>query len=1090
MDKIKGKQRFVYGTCAIMSGLILFLVSGTLGADNSIKVENSIFSLPVNSQYRQYLRFQGEVMLPARGYWRAVRTDAPGNTRELYLVPSRPVRGEQVGHRLAAVIEKEQVEKGQYFLQSLYWPCSEYAKEHNQSGPTSWQDLDGQKYDYLLKNLSRSPWGEIDGRVVEGPFVFLVPEARFNFEKTGQYVLPDNKEVLAWELRPFVDDGMHWVLYTDGSCLRQPIDDQRIKKYGQAVRPVTVKPGEKEKIAKMPGYHSYTIAAVYDGKPGSPLLVTVENTYSGETLEIAWDLPNARPADADKPVDLKEMRLATWFSYAGLSPAPVLTTWMSILDKKKTGLGNAAFRNRQQETLSAFDILGGRAAVRETLQLQVLDSNISRDEKPTIAIDSLSGVNVESHPFREMLEKSLKKEEAFPLASLVPHDRFMVYMANPRDILAFLDKGCDFLDRLGTSFTGNGLDYGLDKKYVQRLGLNRQLLANLFKLGGLAECILIFPDLFFIDGTDITVVSRLAKPALLSSLLKLAGIEQLPRKSIFRHQPGKENTVYWCRWDDLLMISTSESELEKVLQLKTAGGKGSLGQSDEFRYMLTQLPVTSSTWGYVYLSDPFIRRLVGPAVKIGQLRRIKARAEMEFLTAAALLAQLDGLDNPRSMKNLVDNQYIPAHYQESDYTFDQNQVLYSRTYGSLANLEPLSRVRIDRVTPGEENAYKRYVEVYSDYWRKYFDPIALRLDEREDGFLEAEVFILPLVDNTIYNGLKEILKKKEDNTPLKIPKLSANPVFLLSLNLEEPAWQGIVRDSYEFLARYISIPAGMMEDLGPGLHLAVHDADPVIALGSGDILGLFDTDFNEGPGRLSGGMFSLPVILSILTRPCTLIIETQNPQKTLGYLKRAAPFAGMSNPREEFEVRVHQVEDRDQWVFSFNLLGLVKLRFGVHLQGEFLFIRNIPWSHHEKVIAVDKSGMSSAALETYPESCNLQLPGLFEADQDRNLHTAFQGVGHLYPLLASGYAGLEDAAAKHAELLGFAPRHPGNGRYIWDRLRLKSSTYGEVFNQRQPAYQEGDTDFGVLKGFQYLGVSMQFEDTGLRTKFRWKMSRD
>ena len=34
----------------------------------------------------------------------------------------------------------------------------------------------------------------------------------------------------------------------------------------------------------------------------------------------------------------------------------------------------------------------------------------------------------------------------------------------------------------------------------------------------------------------------------------------------------------------------------------------------------------------------------------------------------------------------------------------------------------------------------------------------------------------------------------------------------------------------------------MLDDLGPGLHLAVHDADPVIALGSGDLLGAFGSN--------------------------------------------------------------------------------------------------------------------------------------------------------------------------------------------------------------------------------------------------------
>jgi len=661
-------------------------------------------------------------------------------------------------------------------------------------------------------------------------------------------------------------------------------------------------------------------------------------------------------------------------------------------------------------------------------------------------------------------------------------------MANPRDISAFLDKGCGFLHRLGTSFSGNGIDYELDKKYPARLGFNRQVLRSFLKSGSISQCALVFPDLFFIDGTDITVICRLTNPGMVTSLLKLTGIKELPQKSIIPHRLKNRETVYWSLWEDLLMVSTNEKELEKMLQLKSEGGKGSLGQSDEFQYMLTQLPLKKSTWSYVYFSDPFIRRLVSPAVKIGQLRRIRARAHMEYLTACALLAKLDGIKSPWSIENLVESNYITKRYLGGDYYFDQNHILYSKTYGRLSNMKTLSQVPIDRVSPKEEKAYKDYVRTYSNYWRQYFDPIALRLDEVTDGYLEAEVFILPLVNNSIYNGLKGILKGNGDSAGLKVPQLSIDPVILLSLNLGEQAWKGIVKDGYKMLSRYIPIHPAIFEDFGPGLHLAVHDADPVIALGSGDLLGIFGSDLDSRAMGM-GTMFSLPVILSILTRPCTLIIETQNPERTLSFLKRAVPAFRFDRHRRDLSVRVHQVGDRDRWVFSFNVAGIIKLRFGVELHKEFLLIRNIPWSHDEKITAVDTTTLKSVSLKTFPEACDLQLPGLFEAAQDRSLFVAFQGLGHLYPLVLSGYAGVEQAPQKHADLFGFAPNHPGKGRFLWNNFHLRSSTYGFVFKQKQPAYKKDDTDFGLLAGFKYLGVSMQFEDTGLRTKFRWKITR-
>ena len=1090
MDKKIFNNPIIYVILAAVLGLLLFVSYGALSKKKPFIVKESVFSRQKNSQYG---KFQGEVMLPAQGYWQIKDNNSEGNITEMYLVPTTPMTVDREGGRLAAVLEKEQIQKGRYFIMRLSWVCSDYAVKHDNKGPSSLKDFQDKRNRYLVDALSRSPYGKVGGQDLDGPFVFLVPGVKFRFEGKEKFVRAKNKDILAWELRPYVDDGKHWVLYTDRSCERQPIDTRLMKKYRQVIRPVKLK--KKKASKEEPNQRSYLISAVCKQKPGETLSVTLEDAYSGDTLEVRWNMKKARPSEEAKPVDLKSVRTNAWLSYVGFSRSPVLTAWLSTLDKEKAR--NRLFRGRRwpRETFSAFDILGGRAAVRETLQLQVLGdgtigspSKKDKDKESTYPVESLEGVKVKSHPFREMLEKSGSKGGQLPLADMVPPDRIFVYMAKPGDILGFLDQGCNFMHRAGTSFTGNGIDYQLDKKYPERLGFNLDLLRTFLKSGTISECALIFPDFFFIDGTEITVICRLVNPDVISSRLKLIGIDQLPQKRIIPRRLKNGGTAYWALWDDVLTVSTNEKELEKMLQLKAEEGKGSLGQSDEFKYMLTRLPVTPSTWSYVYLSDPFIRRLVSPAVKIGQLRRIKARAHMEYLTACALLAKLDGIESPWSIKNLAANKYIPESYLDSDYYFDKSHILHSKTYGRLSNLKTLSQVPVDRVTVEEKDAYKRYVRAYSNYWRQYFDPIAVRLDEAPDGYLEAEIFILPLIDNSIYNILKNAMKGGDEDTELKIPQLSIDPVLLLSLNLGEDSWQGVVKGGYSLLSRYLPIHPAIFEDFGPGLHLAVHDADPVIALGSGDLLGVFNIGM-AAPSSALGGMFSLPVILSVLTRPCTLIIETRNPERTLSFLKRAVPAARADEQWSELQLRVHQVEDRDQWVFSFTAAGVIKLRFGVELQDRFLLIRNIPWSHDEKITGVDKTALKSVSLKTYPEACNMQLPGLFEAAQDRSLFAAFQGFGHLYPLVLSGHTGIEEATQKHADLFGFAPKHPGEGRFLWENFHIKSSTYGSIFNQKQPAYKKGDTNFGLLQGFEYLAVSMQFEDEGLRTKFRWKITR-
>jgi len=77
--------------------------------------------------------------------------------------------------------------------------------------------------------------------------------------------------------------------------------------------------------------------------------------------------------------------------------------------------------------------------------------------------------------------------------------------------------------------------------------------------------------------------------------------------------------------------------------------------------MLTQLPVEKETRMLAYLSDPFVRRLVGPRVQPAQRRRMQACVDMEALTAQAMLASFDR----------VKMNYLPDGFPTEQYLITQ-----------------------------------------------------------------------------------------------------------------------------------------------------------------------------------------------------------------------------------------------------------------------------------------------------------------------------------------------------------------------------------------------------------------------------------
>ncbi|MDV6029976.1 MAG: hypothetical protein F9B45_07685 [Phycisphaera sp. RhM] len=1028
--------------------------------------------------------YVGTLALPADGLWRIRASESHAAVRELYLMPTEPSRLRQLGKRMYAALQERQIRNGRWQVQMGFEACRQYAQDGQGVGPGSIADLAKDKrWGYVAQR-----WGTanfrieelsdfIDSEPLEGPFVHLIPNVRFQFSpsqpKQRQTVARENRSVLAFQLRPFVDDGEHWVLYTDGQCERVAIDPQLIQTQQVKIRPIINRDGAKL-AAEQPNLQ-YRLVLVSGEPLVQPLELQVDNQVLNTQQTIRWDATNGSESSyADLRQPLADARKFAWRPYAIAADGGVLQVW------DQTGR-TAQPDADPQRNLSTFSVLGGRAAIEETLQLQQLRATDS-GQTATIDVDSLASVEVKSHPFEKMLDG--QPGGSLDMARCVPPDRFFVYVGKPESISALLDTGASFIASIGTTLTGNCLQYNLQSRYLARLGMTRDWVDAVLTSGLTSEMALFAPDLFFIDGTDVTIVARLRQPQLLRSLLGLLGASDLGTESVMELPTQSGGPAYLALRDDLLFASTHRGELQQAIDLHARDGADSLGASAEFRYMLTQLPVNEETRLYAYLSDPFVRRLVGPRMKIGQRRRVMAKAKMEALTAQVMLARLDGDANIDSLPALVDSGHLPQGWQGEDMTVDANGLVRSEHYDSLPRMRTLPEVPLDKVTPAEAEAYRRYVENYSRYWRRFFDPIAVRLDDVGRDQLELSTFILPLVDNSIYNGLKMFMAHQDDQTTLRVPIVEPTPVLQFSANLKDMAWQVVAGNFSEFFTRYSGASPAMMDDFGPSVHVAVFDADPIIAMGSGDIFGAFGGNVLRGGGN---EMMMIPVALSMLTRPCSILVETKSPERTSQYLRQAA-LTGISSERRDrdFRASFYQVGDRDEWVWTMDVLGVVKLRYGVEVVDNYLVIRNIPWSSDDRVVSVAPADLNAALLQVSPSACKAQLPGLFAAASDANRQAVMSGLGRLYPFMLSGSKSVQQAAAEHQRLYGFYPRQLDGDQWRWTDFRMVSDTYGEPTRQRQPAF-DPQQPFGLMNRIDSIQLNMQFEDDGLRSSVRWRL---
>lgn len=1001
---------------------------------------------------------RGKVSLPVPGYWFVNPEPAAGaGMSEVFVDASPEAYGLLAGRRMSRRDEQQEIARASWPLGQLGWMLREYAGKHDGRAPESIDELG-------------EPLNADTRRELLANF-HVTADLRMDTEKPAA-----DSRVVAFEKNPLVDDGKHWVLLSNGNIERRAIDPRLATAGGVTIQPRRKSVPEPE--AKLADYAVH--ARVLKDET---MRIALKNSLTGQATEILLDPAKAVPGERAVLGEWAIRRMLAMPSGRGGMASTILPHWYQrapALYGFDPGSLAHAFgvpgRDRQGRTTGIFNVLGGRAAIEETLQLQ--DIEAPQMPAPAAAgtpINKIKGVEVKSHPFEEMLGE--KEGGRIELAEVIPADRFFAYFPQPAGLVSWLDGGARFLFNAGSSATGRSLEYGLSERYISALGMNRDWMRRLLDSGAVEEIAVSMPDLFLIDGTELTAVARLRNPLIAAGLLKLLGIGKLD--SPVAHKNSRGEMSYWAMRGDLLVVSSDSGELDKVLELQAAGGKGSLGRSAELRYMLTKLPLQDSTRAFIYLSDPFIRRLVGPETKIAQHRRIRARGEMEALVAGSLLHRLDGHDGA-SAAELIEKRYAAAPRVAVDAALDAESGAISKTFGALPRMNSLIDLGITEATPQEAAAYQQYLENYNRFWRRFFDPIALRLDQPDAATYELSVFILPLIDNSIYNSVREIVASEQDGVPLKVPVIEPEPVARLSMNLREEVWIETGGEMLGNFARQVGFDTSLLDYLGPDVHIVLADADPVIEMGSGELVNAFGPmDQRE--------MVMIPAIVSMFTRPTAVCIGLSDAAAVRRALDNSVGRSSDIFGGSEISGSLYKVTGREGWVYRINFFDLMTLRLGVEVQGRFLVIRNMPLTSSFQITGTEEGRQPGAQISVSPRACRMQLPALFASAAEQEREAAFGGIATLLPLMVTGSESIGAAAAKHQAWFGFRPVHPAGGAWHWDGRQMTSDRYGTLYQPTQPDYQAGNREFGLLRNVDGAEVGMKFEDDGLRSTARWKL---
>lgn len=438
-----------------------------------------------------------------------------------------------------------------------------------------------------------------------------------------------------------------------------------------------------------------------------------------------------------------------------------------IADAMPGRLGNPEFGRELYETTT------GAAAIAESLQLRRMNGMRGDNQKRTIDIAKVQGIDIAEHPWEKMMGENKPAPE--PMARLVPQDNYYVHFKNIR---TFIEFG-ELLDQWGTNllraYELNSRDYRLKERYEQQLCLKSTALGKTLGPLVIKGLAITGSDAYLREGSDVTVAFQVVnKPLFLSAVEPFIrearekfGDRLKQDKADYKGvavesfvTPLREVSLHRAAVDDFVIYSNSPAALHRTLDVYQGRAK-SLAESPDFQYMRTVFRYDDKAEdGFAFLSDPFIRRLVGPASKIKERRRLEALTTLHMLTNGALLTAWETGKPPATQAILVGGvglkpEELPVPEGKPAVWDPERQVAFSDAYNTLDFATPLIELAIDKITEQESQEYNRFRLEYLGLWRQYCDPIGIRIG-LGDKEVKLDTYILPLVQNSRYNELRRV----------------------------------------------------------------------------------------------------------------------------------------------------------------------------------------------------------------------------------------------------------------------------------------------------------------------------------------------
>lgn len=792
----------------------------------------------------------------------------------------------------------------------------------------------------------------------------------------------------------------------------------------------------------------------------------------------------------------------------------------------------------RREKVDLFSLFSGALAVQESLQLDAMrggrgsaspgdaSGGASTPRKiEKVAVANLQGPGVKSHPWAQMLAG--RKPVVSSLARLVPGDFYLVSARSTARLLDLLDAADLWGTHLFNQAAQDARSQNVADRVRTQLAIRTTPLLRPFYDLVVDEIAVTGSDPFLREGSDITFLFRLKQPAVFRARMdsflaealqsrpdakKLTG-KYLDIEYVHVATPDRAVDVYAADPEPNLHVrGNSRVAFERVLEAvrgHAADGNPArvLGNSAEFAYVRTLMPEGAQEEDvFIYLSDPFIRRLVGPTVKLTERRRMLCDNHLRMIAHAALLYRSEHVRAPQSLDDLAKANCCPGAFNDGELRCPDGGT-YSLSadgsagvcshHGHCQFLTPCCESPVSQVNGDEADEYRAFLKAYNEYWRLYFDPIAVRIQVRPEHY-RVETIILPLIDNSIYTALSHVLGgEPEPLDSLPVPRRNILSVFArFNPNAVLEYLDVGDKDVEKF-----GVPDLIRKGLGNTIGLHIYDAPPLIDVN----LPMLLAELGAFGGRISAfgpeGML-IALLVSSLSSPVYVSVPVRDEQAVDAFLDRLdGPLMELSRkwssrvpgdlsrydggvgapPFRSYAIEFGPLKWRLYWG---------RIGKGLYVASKLFILQDLAAIANQGPPA-DPGPPAHALVRVRADHWNQVLPDFRLGWEDNSRKACLNNVGPLSSVARSLAGSQNSAKGENAadeirraadRLYGVRFACPDGGPYDLtpDGKSVTCSVHGSCESPKQPTAPSANSRLGkLLADFSGLSAALTFREDGL-----------